>query len=136
MKAILFYKEEDTFIPNERTIIDQWCAMDGMTHLVIDKTQKLRQTNGNIFSTIEDAVRKFPNHEFVFMSEKATKTLDQYTHPIDNVIYCVGSDTDGFQNFDISGYPNFQLKTTVKQGNHWYASSVVPMIIADRMLRI
>lgn len=135
MEAILFYIEDDTSIPNQRTMIDAWCAMAGMTHIMVDKTGLLKQTNGNIFSSIDEAISAFPDHEFVFMSEKSSKLLSEYIHPAANVIYCVGSDTDGYQSLDLSLYKSYKLDTTTKVGNEWYAASIVPMVIADRMLR-
>lgn len=135
MKAFLFYLEEDTFILNQRTLIDQWCAMAGLTHLVVDKTGFLKQTNNNIFSSLQDAIDAHPECTWVFLSPHASQSLKDFTHPETDVIYCVGSDSDGFQDVDISKYQTIKLQREDGSDNSWYASTIVPIVIAHRMFR-
>ncbi len=136
MEAFLFYVEDDSLIPNQRRMIGAWCAMAGLTHIMVDRTGTLRRTNGNVFAAIQDAVAAFPDHRWVFMSEKAERPLGEYKHPVSNVIYCVGSDTDGYQGMNLSGYTALRLSTPHRPDTEWYASTVVPIVIADRLLRL
>jgi len=136
MRAILFYVEEDTQIPNQRMMIDQWCAMAGLTHIMIDKTQKMKKTNKNVFWTIQEAIDAYPDHKFVFMEQMANTKHTEFKYPIDDVIYCVGSDDDGFQGFDLTSYQTLTLDNKrTKEESGYYASSIVPILIADILRR-
>ena len=136
MEAFLFYNEHETLVPNQRVLIDSWCSMAGMNHIMVDKTASLRRTNGNVFGTIGEAVEAHPGHQWVFLSEKAETTLRSFEHPVVDVIYCVGSDTDGFQGLDLAPHSSVRLSTSHRPNNEWHAALVVPIVIADRMLRL
>jgi len=133
MEAILFYHEDNTLISNQRRMIDAWCAMAGMFPIMVDKTGSLRQTNNNVFSTIQDAIAAFPDHKWVFMSMGGVTLLKDFVHPQQNVIYCVGSDTDGFQDLDLSNKITVRVQYADGRDNSWYASTIVPIVIAHRM---
>jgi len=136
MRYILFYQESDTLLPNNRAQIDQWCSMVGFDHLIIDKTKTMRKTNGNVFYTIQEAIDAFPTHEFVFLEQMANTKHTEFNHPSDNVIYCVGSDTDGFQGFNTSSYQTITLDNKrTKEESGYYASSIIPLLLADVFLR-
>ncbi len=136
MIAVLFYNEDVSLIPHQRRLIDAWCAMAGMTHIMVDKTLTLKQTNGNVFHTIQDAISSFPECEFIFLTEKAEKTLKDYHHTEENVIYCFGSDDDGFQDLDLNDHLNYKLQRLDGTDNEWYAATILPIVIADRMVRL
>lgn len=133
MEALLFYEEEDTLIPNQRIIIDQWCAMAGLMHLMIDRSGTMKRTNRNVFGSIEEAIAEFPDHTWVFMSESADQLLTDYVHPPSNVIYCLGSDTDGFQGLDLSEHTTLRITYADGRSNEWHTATVAPMVIAHRM---
>lgn len=137
MEAVLFYNEADSYLIHARANIDAWCAAVGMTHIMVDRAGTLKRTNHNVFGTIKEAVAAFPDHEWVFLSEHAKRTLDQYTHPKSDVIYCVGSDTDGFQGLDLSDHTAVRYATpfTEKMTKPpvWYAATVVPMVLGHRI---
>ena len=136
MRAILFYVESDTILENNRIWIDQWCAMVGFTHIMVDKTKTMKKTNNNVFYSIQEAIDAFPDHKFIFMEQMAKIKHTAFRHPIENVIYCVGSDTDGFQGFDTSSYQTLTLDNKrTQEESGYYASTVVPMLLADIFLR-
>jgi len=139
MKYILFYEEAGKLsgkYPHNRVQVDQWCAMVGLEHLIIDKSKNMRKTNGNVFYSIEEAIAAFPDYEFVFMDRYAKTKHTEFIHPKDNVIYCVGSDDDGFQGLDLTPYKTLTLDNvrTVEESDY-YASILVPMLLADIYLR-
>lgn len=136
MKAILFYIETDTQLENNRIWIDQWCSMVGFTHIMIDKTKQMRKTNKNVFWSIQEAVAAYPDHEFVFMEQMADTKHTDFVHPTDNVIYCVGSDDDGFQGYNTSRHMTLTLSNKrSKEESSYYAATIIPMLLADIFLR-
>ncbi len=133
MEAVLFYVEDDTSLPHDRTRIDQWCAIAGITHLMVDLSATMSKVNGNVFYTIQEALDAFPEDQFVFIIETGARLLTDYVHPAKDIIYCFGSDTDGFQGLNLSSYTTLKVQYANGTDNEWYASTLVPLVVAHRM---
>lgn len=110
----------------------------GMETIVIDRKGDM---SGSVprFPTIDDALAdpRFKNLVWVWLSlEKSDKYLDEYIHPEDDVIYCIGSDFDGFDGKNVSKLtgPKLKLRQISKKTGEWYATTVVPLVAYDRFL--
>ncbi len=72
------------------------------------------------------------NLKWVYFHSQAKKTLQEYEHPEDNVIYCIGSDTTG-----LSGGPEDFDGDVLRLGNReFHAASILPLVAYDRALKI
>ena len=110
----------------------------GMSTIVIDRKGDMP---GSVprFPTIDDAMEdpRFKDLTWIWLSlEDSAEYLDEHKHPEDNVIYCIGSDFDGFDGKDpatLSG-PKLKLRQILKEKGEWYATTVVPLVVYDRFL--
>jgi|GEM_PF-4630600 len=136
MVYFLYYKEDVVF-GGTFSWIDKWCAMYGLRPIVIDKERGKPDgtKNGFTYSSLDEAVKnkKYKDHKWVWLDSEGDKILDEYDHPKNNVIYCVGSDYNGF------GRNNGKLKGDIVKIRQFkdinrFAATVVPMVIYDRFL--
>lgn len=138
--AIAFALSEFPFVegkPEEkigytRKIADQFAVMCGGIDIVwIDETKSLRKTNKNVVWSWEELFDQFPGHRFVFLTPQGNNYLDEFEHPKDNIIYCIGHDATGFGELDISKAETLKLRTD----RSCYAITVFPFVVYDRFVR-
>lgn len=81
------------------------------------------------------------NLKWVYFHAQAKKTLQEYKHPKDNVIYCIGSDTTGLsggpEDFDGDVLRVAAPDPDNDDGNReFHAASILPLVAYDRALKM
>lgn len=108
-----------------------------MQSIIIDRKGSLPGSTLR-FATLDGALSDplFDNHDWVWLDIHGEGYLDEFTHPVDNVIYCIGSDFIGFDGKDLSTLPGAKLKLRQlpDQTGEWYAAMVAPIVAYDRFL--
>jgi hypothetical protein len=64
--------------------------------------------------------------------------LDEFEHPEDNVVYCIGGDIQGFDYKAPEELPGQKLRLRQPDGKEkeWRAAMIVPLVVYDRLLYI
>jgi hypothetical protein len=137
MKAIAFYKERNSWIDysEERRYIDQQCAMAELEHLIIDESQTLNKTNGNVFYTYQEMFDAYPTHKFVILDSNSSNNYATYDHSDNDVIYCIGHDYNGWDGVDLTNKDTFKIKTA-KENTEWHSFNIALFIASDVIRRI
>ena len=141
MKGILYVRElpDDEWVEYnlQRNIIEQYANITGMSALIMDKTQTMRKTNGNVFYSFQEAIDKYPDHRFVFLDTKANTPLIGFNivRNEDNVIICVGSDIDGYGDLDLSDKETYKIDLPSSGGRELHAIVVAGMISAYKYMK-
>lgn len=133
MIAFLFYYEDDTGIETSTTFIDQMVAMYGYTWYMIDRTGTKKGTN--VFTSLDQAIEddRFKDNTWIYFDVNAKNYLEDFTHPKDNVVYVIGSDTVGYDGKSISERNGESLKLkTVDLNRDYYATAVISYICSQR----
>ncbi len=137
MKIVLFYHEDDTAIENQWSTIDQWLGMFNFSTIVIDRVGDFAHVS-NVYGTLDDAWAdpQWRSYTWVYMrADDTLPLLDEYAHPADNVIYCVGSDSVGFDGKTDAELNGDVLTIRSQQiGRSYYAATIVPIICYDAWL--
>lgn len=138
MTAYLLYYRETSRVESTNSYMKRVARYHGMETIVIDRKGDMP---GSVprFSTIDAALAdpRFKNLVWVWLAlEKSDGYLDEYVHPEDDVIYCIGSDFDGFDGKDPSKLPGPKLKVRQirKEIGEWYATTIIPLVAYDRFL--
>jgi len=138
MAAYLLYYRETSRVESTNAYMKRMAFYHGMETIVIDRKGDMP---GSVprFPTIDEALAdaRFKDHTWVWLAlTDGANYLDEYKHPADEVIYCVGSDFDGFDGKDPSKLPGPKLKLRQihKRIGEWYATTVVPLVAYDRFL--
>ena len=132
----LLYYMENTDMTNY-IWLDHWCNKFGLLPIIIDRVSKAPKSLPN-FKTVQEAIAddRFSNLEWVWLHPAAKMYLDEYNHPNDGIIYCIGSDFDGFDGMTVDELlgTTLKLRQPVEREGEWYASLVVPIVAYDRFL--
>ncbi len=134
---VIFYRETTTAIENQHPFVDQFLGMFNYQGWVIDRERDWPDRT-RAFTSLDEAWAHpgFVGYQWVYFSSDAPTWLDEYVHPIDNVVYVIGSDDDGYD-----GKPLRELRGAVlsirgwEPGRNYYAATCVPIICYDRWLR-
>lgn len=74
--------------------------------------------------------------KWVWLDAKANTTLQEYVHPKDNVIYCIGHDATGFEGRSIGDLPGDKLGVWTPDPNReYYAETIIHLVVYDRALK-
>jgi hypothetical protein len=138
MTAYLLYYRETSRVESTNAYMKRMAFYHGMETIVIDRKGDMP---GSVprFPTIDEAMKdpRFKDLTWVWLIlENSDEYLDEYEHPQDNVIYCIGSDFDGFDGKPISELPGpkLKLRQIPKEEGEWYATTVIPLVAYDRFL--
>ena len=107
-RYLLFHREPVRF-DNRYAWVDKWCALGDMWPVCIDASateeEVARTQPPLVCRTLEEALAlpTFHGHTFVWLDPQAQVYLDEFAHPEDGVVYCVGSDVVGFGGLDHEG---------------------------------
>ncbi len=142
MKGILYVRElpEDEWVEynKQRNIIEQFANITGMSALIMDKTQTMRKTNGNVFYSFQEAIDKYPDHRFVFLDANANIPLTGFNIARNekDVIICIGSDIDGYGDLDLSDKEKYKIDLPSSGGRELHAIVVAGMISAFKYMKV
>jgi hypothetical protein len=138
MTAYLLYYRETSRVESTNAYMKRMAFYHGMETIVIDRKGDMP---GSVprFPTIDEAMAdpRFKDLTWVWLSlEDSDEYLDEYVHPSDDVIYCIGSDFDGFDGKDVTTLPGpkLRLRQIEKETCEWYATTVIPLVAYDRFL--
>ena len=137
MTAYLLYYRETSRVESTHAYMKRFATMHGMETVVIDRK-----------GDMPGSVKRFPDikaamaapdlagHEWVFLDAKGDVHLDKYPHPVDDVVYCIGSDFDGFDGLDVKELPGVKVKIRQlpNRKGEWYASIVAPIVVCYRYM--
>ena len=132
---LLFWHEPDVRYERSYSWIHKHCGAYGLVPLVIDPTRTWATARPDlpqlIYHSLADVLAdpRFVRCEFVWLDAGGTP-LHEFDHPVDNVVYCVGSDADGFGNASFAGSRVQVLDTEAEL----YAAFVIPILCYDRWL--
>lgn len=129
---ILYFREEGRF-ENQIAWLSKNAWLYNMNQIVIDTIGGMKYSDElPVFSTINEAIEFYKDYTWVFLDHRADSYIDEFDHPIDNVIYAVGSDYTGLFN---DKKPEGKLiKMRAREEGEHYASLIVPILLYDRFL--
>ncbi|OGY12835.1 MAG: hypothetical protein A3A58_01560 [Candidatus Blackburnbacteria bacterium RIFCSPLOWO2_01_FULL_41_27] len=147
MVCFLYHIDPWSGIPVNRSLADQILGyMFGFKQVIIDPTGEMQSSVMGfplIFKSLEEAKAhsELANLKWVYFHAHSKKTLQEYQHPEDNVIYCIGSDWTGL------GYSPEELDGDVLRVSapdpdsdngerEFHAASILPIIAYDRALKL
>lgn len=147
MICFLYHIEPSSGIPIDRSLADQILGyMFGFQQVIIDPTGNTRPSAIGfplVLKTIDEA-RGHPELsklKWVYFHAHAKKTLQEYEHPKDNVIYCVGSDWTGLGH-DFEELDGDILRVAAPDPDsddgkrEFFAASILPIVAYDRALKL
>lgn len=139
MVYLLFYDEVTNF-DKSYAWMDKWQAVYGMQPVTIKREGTLSKSLKS-FRTIKEAVNDpdLSKLKWVWMCPGVdAEYLDEFDHPEDNVVYCIGSDYDGFDNLPVDELPGVKIKLRQPVGHtgEWFAAMVIPLVVYDRFLKL
>lgn len=98
MSVYFLIHHEDDGVQPLRIGIDLICGMYGYQLRHIDLVGDMLEKSSEPYKNLDEALKDplYKNYAWVFVDHRAKKFLDEFEHPIDNVIYVFGSDSSGF----------------------------------------
>ena len=133
---LLFWHEPSSRFERTYSWIHKQCGIYGLEPLVIDPTRTWPIDRPDlpqlVYYALEDVLAddRFAGHTFVWLDPKATQALEDFEHPEDAVVYCVGSDMSGFGGLEWEG-PRVRI---LGEGGEYFAAVCVPILCYDRWL--
>lgn len=132
----LFFKEAD----RHDVCTTKFISTYGMHYVVIDREGRWLDKSKHpwVYPTVDEALADSDHADdtWVWLHAEADDYLDEYEHPEENVIYCVGSNYDGFDGKDINELPGVKLKLRQppRHVGEWFAGMVTALVCYDRFL--
>lgn len=126
-------------LDNQHKFITKLCGHYSLHPIVIDKLgdwPEKKNVYHSIAAVLDDV--RFKNTQFVWLDASGDQHLDEFEHPEDNVMYCVGADIEGFDGIHIDELPGVKIKLRqpLRQEGEWFASIIVPLVVYDRFLYV
>lgn len=90
---------------------------------------------GTNYPNLSAAYQAYPNHTWVYLDPKGEVTLHEFQHPIDNVVYVVGDDHEGFKGEKFRG-TGVRIESNHNDGRETFAIACLIMVICDRWSRL
>jgi hypothetical protein len=120
--------------------LSKWAGLYRIHPVVIDLAGRNRLSDKPPFNfrSLQDAHDSphLAGYTWVWLKANGAVYLDEFAHPADNVIYCIGDDQTGFQGLDLPG-PSIKLRPTNEQvldEAEWWAAMVAPQVLYDRFM--
>lgn len=147
MVYFLYFIDPWSGIPMNRSLADQILGgMFGYLQVIIDPSGEMQSSIMGfplVLKSFEEAKARpeLANLKWVYFHAQAKKTLQDYVHPEDEVIYCIGSDSTGLgggpEDFD-----GDVLRLAAPDPDHddgmreFHAASILPLVAYDRALKM
>lgn len=130
MNAYLLHYAELT---NADPSIATWAGNFGLRPIYINRgliTGKSKSVM--VFDTLDDAIAepRLSGMTWVWLDADGDVYLDEFEHPKNRVVYCIGSDYNGFDGRDVSELPGTHVRLRQKQ--EMYSVMVAAMLCYDR----
>ena len=116
-------------------LMDQWCVLFDLEPIVIDLVGTFQQSPGqfpHVVHNLDEALKRFSDHSWVFMDVNGDVILDELAHPPDPTVYALGSDKTCFGR-PAKDLPGTTVRLRAEVGNI-YVHNVLPLILYDRYL--
>ena len=137
MAAYLLYFRETSRVEATASYMKRFAWLHDMDVVVIDRKGDM-PGSAKRFATIADAIADPDLSEltWIFLDACGETYLDEYEHPADDVVYCIGSDFDGFDGTPHDELPGtlLKLRQVPEHTGEWFASIVAPLVVYDRFL--
>lgn len=143
----LYHIEPWSGIPVDRSWADEILGgMFDFRQVIIEPTGEMTSSIMGyplVLKSLEEAKAHpdLANLKWVYFHAQAKMTLQEYEHPNDNVIYCIGSDTTGLSGgpVDFDG-DVLRLAAPDPESNNrnreFHAASILPLVAYDRALKM
>lgn len=123
--------------------IVEFAGRFGVYPAMVDLEKLFRRKNTHPFNfrTLEEALADpiFDGFTWVWLDANGTTYVDEFAHPVDNVIYCIGHDASGFQKVEAAG-PRIKIRfprpAAPGSDSEYWASTVASMVLNDRAMYI
>lgn len=146
MIYFLYHVEPGTAIPLDRSYADQVIGyMFGYNQVIIDPSEmfhKEEHKNPLVLRSLQEAKQHpwLKDLRWIYLSAQGKKSLQEFEHPADNVVYCIGSDAYGFGE-DVSMHETLRLFTPDPDSEEhktreFFTATVLPMVVYDRAFKI
>ena len=129
MSAYILYHREDSIMSHP--CIDRYIGEYGMLPIIIDPETAGQSKQVPIFASVEEAYTEYKHLKWVWLDANGGVTLDEFTHPEDNVVYAFGSDAKGFDGFTADG-----PRVVVRPFSEIYAGMCIPIVCHDRWSKL
>lgn len=147
MICFLYFIEPGSGIPIDRAFADQIIStMFGHKQVVINPNadHEVLDMFPMVLSTFEQAYQHpwLKPLRWVFLHPEAEALLQDYEHPEDDVIYCIGSDQNGFGGVIPGSLEADFLRVAAPDSNEeirtrsFHAASILPLVVYDRALKL
>jgi hypothetical protein len=83
---------------------------------------------------LQAAYEAHPDHLWVHLDSKGEVNLREFQHPVDNVVYVVGHDYEGFRGEDLIG-PVVRIENARNDERESFAVACLIMVICNRWSR-
>jgi len=129
MACILFYNEPNA-MGRDFAFMDRLLNMHGLVPIVIDRTlEEDTHYGAHFYPSLTDAVGdpRWAEYEWIWLDHQGPMILNEMTPPtLSTVIYCVGSDVDGFGG---EIHPGLRVRLPVEMAaDQTYAALVIPIL--------
>lgn len=134
-RHILFFREQSRVLA-EYSFMMHVLGQSGFEPIVIDLDASWPDTKCDfIYTSLAEALvcPRLAGCTWVWFDPDGETILDEYEHPADNVIYCIGSDFTGFGEHA----PDPANKMRIRMPEHlpvWWAVQCVQIICYDVLL--
>ena len=142
----LFYMDSDSPTPFDWQSImvraDQIISMYQWKIVIVDPMNHMKNTvsdNPLIVRSLNEALEhpRLKDLTWVWLHPRADRFLQDYVHPDNNVIYCVGSDEIGFDSQSTEDLSGDVLRVWTPDSNReYYAETVLQIVVYDRALKL
>lgn len=134
---LLFYRRENLRYEQRYSWIDKWLwiAKDLFPICIDPEADEAECADlarvPKVYPSLTAALKcpSLAGMTWVWLDPNCTAYLDEFDHPKDNVIYCIGSDISGFNGEDSEG-----PRIKVRDLGDIHAAIIVPFVVYDRKL--
>jgi hypothetical protein len=140
MKYLLFYNNDNPHWASRWSWLVDFAGVHDVHPVCIDLAEKLPRSDNSPynFRSLSEAMAHphFDGHTWVWLAAGGDTYLDEYDHPADNVIYCIGDDLTGFQD-EIGQGVTIKLrppKNEISDEAEWWAVTVAGFVLYDMFM--